>query len=1271
VRRVALGCPGREGQHALAQDPVRSWPITRISRPGRPMMRAIIQTSLRFRVVVIALAAGVLAVGIVQLRQAPVDVLPEFTPPYVEIQTEALGLSAEEVEQLVTVPLEADLLNGTKGVSVLRSESVDGESSIVLLFEPGTDLMDARQLVQEQLTQAHANPNVSQPPQMLQPLSSESRVMMIGLSPAGLSQIRSSVLARWVIRPRLLGVPGVANVAMFGLRDRQLQVLVDPERLRDKRTTLNQVVSTAGNAQLVSPLSFLEASTPGTGGFFETPNQRLHIRHILPTVTPGKLARVPIEGRDGLAGKPLRLGDVSHVVEDHPPLIGDAVVNGRTGLLLVVEKVPGANTLDVTHDVDEALDDLRPGLSGVKVDSSAFRPADFIDEAIGNLTFAVVLGCLLLALVLFAFLFEWRAALICFVAFAVSLTGAALVLSLTESTINAIVFAGLAMAVGVVIDDAVVAVQNIRRRLSQRGEGGGGAATIVREAAADTLSPMGVATLLILLVVLPVFFISGVSGSFFEPVARSYALAVLASMLVALTVTPPLCLMLLPRESRLRRESPLALWNRTRYSDALSRIINRPRVVAAAVVVAALVGVAVIPVLRGPVIPSFKDRDLVVHLDGQPGTAREEMSRIVARASRELRSVPGVSGVAGHVGRAITGDQVVDVNSSELWVKVASDADYDVTKASIENVLKDYAGLNRAVLTYETQRIRDVGAVDDRQAPDAARRSSDLDVLTGADRRPLVVRVYGEDLAVLRQQATRMKQLLSRVDGVVDPRVESVASQPTVAIKVNLETGLAYGIKPGDVRRKVATLLSGIQVGSVFEHAKVFDVVVRAAPSARQGLTDVRRLLIDTPGGGHVRLSDVADVRVRSTPSVIQREASSRRIDVSANVSGRSVGDVKSDVKSRIDDLQFPLEYHAEAIGATTGDAASATRLLGFGIVAAIGIFLLLHAAFESWRLAALAFSTLPIALVGGVLASLIDGTTFSLGALAGLFAIFAIAARNVIALIDHYQRLERLEGKSLGPELVIQGSGERLAPILTTAFATGLALFPFVFLGNRAGFEIVHPMALVILGGLVTSTLLSLFVVPAFYLRLGAGPRPTATSDDEVLHRWRSVGRSTKRRRVTQMNTNLQSRRLPRLVAVGLVLIIASLPLSACGGSPAEEVEPSGDEAAAVEPIKGTDVNRVILTEDAAKRLGVRTASVQRVGGRKVAPDAAVVYAPEGKTFTYASPKPLTFVRREVTVDHISGTKAVLSHGPPVGTAVVTVGSQELYGVENEYEPE
>ena len=1085
------------------------------------MMRWLIGSSIRFRLLVVGVAAAVIAGAVVQLHDEPVDALPEFSPPYVEVQTEALGLSAEEVEQLVTVPLEADLLNGTKGVTVLRSESVPGLSSIVLLFEPGTKISEARQLVQEQLTQAHANPNVSAPPQMLQPVSSESRVMLIGLSSDELTPIQQSVLARWTIRPRLMGVDGVANVSIFGLRDKQLQVLVNPERLKADGVTLNQVIRTAGNAQLVSPLSFLEASTPGTSGFVDTQNQRLQVKHILPTVTPAQLAKVPLEGvatenlqgsaaeggtQTGPAprrnGKALRLGDISRVVEGHPPLIGDAVA-GNGEMLLVVEKFPGANTLEVTHDVDEALEEMKPGLRGMRVDSSLFRPADYVEDAIDNLTLAVIVASVLIALVLFALMFAWRAALICFLSFAASLVAAALVLSVTESTFNALVFAGLAVAVAIVVDDAVVDVENVRRRLGARGDANqvSRAATIL-EAAAEMRSPMGYATLIVALAALPVFFIEGLSGSFFEPLARSYVLAVGASMLVALTLTPALSMLLLSGANG-RRTSPLARWPERRYGAALAGALRKPRVILAGAVLAAVAGLAVIPALSGPVIPTFHDRGYLVHLEGAPGTSRPEMKRVVSRVSRELRAVPGVEDVAAHLGRAVTGDQVVDVNSSEIWVRAKGDADFGKTKSRIEQVVDGYPGFERGVVTYEQQRIRDVAALDDRQSENTASQGVDLDVLTGKDTRPLVVRVYGEDLATLRQQAARVRQVMAGVDGVKNPRVERLPEEPTVVIQVSLAKAQRYGIKPGDVRRAEATLLQGIQVGSLFEKQKVFDVIVRGTPEVRRSLTDIRRLLIDTPGGGHVRLGSVASVRLRPTLEAIPRESSSRRIDVTAGVSGRSAGAVRDDVKRRIRALTFPLEYHAEVIGNPTGTQASAWRLVAFGLVAAIGIFLLLQAAFGSWRLAFALAVSLPLALVGGELAALLAGGTVSLGALAGFLAVFAIAARNAVSLVIHCQRLERHEGIQRGRDLVIRGARDRLAPIVMTASATALAMLPLVVLGTRPGYEVVHPMAIVVLGGLVSSSLLSLFVVPALYLRFG-GVGPSAMAPElELLHRW------------------------------------------------------------------------------------------------------------------------------------------------------------------------
>jgi CzcA family heavy metal efflux pump len=1058
------------------------------------MIRAIVRSSLRFRLLVVGIAAAVLAVGVTQLRDAPVDVLPEFTPPYVEIQTEALGLSAQEVEQLVTVPLEADLLNGVQGVDVIRSKSVPGMSSIVLVFAPGTDVYRGRQLVQERLTQvgAAAFPNVSKPPTLLQPLSSSSRVMMIGLSSNQLSPIEKSVIARWTVRPRLMGVPGVANVAIWGLRDQQIQVQVDPKQLRDRNVTLNQVISTTGNAQVASPVSYLEASTPGTGGFIETPQQRLQVRNVFDKIAdPAELGKVPVEDTGGK----LRLSDVSEIKVDHQPLIGDAVVNDSDGLMLVVEKFPGANTLDVTNGVEEALDKLRPGLSGLRTDTSVFRPATFIEDAIDNLTLMLVIGGVLLALTLAALLFRWRTVLVGLVTIPVSLAAAALVLDAMGESFNAISFAGLAVAMAVVIDEAVVGAENVARRLRQPHDKP--TAAVVLEATHEMRSSLTYATLIALLAILPVAVMEGRPGAFFQPLVLAYALAVAAAMLVALTLTPALSLLLFSRGSAAGGESPLLRSLAGPYGAALSRFLRRPRTALIAAGAAAIVGLAVLPLLGTSLIPSFKDRDVLVRLDGPPGTSNPRMTQIATAVSRELRSLPGVDNVGAHVGRAVTGDQIVDVNSSELSVSIDSDADYDATVASINEVVRGASGVDRNVATYSTQKIRDVGAVNEGNNPV---RDDNLDVLTGSDK-PLVVRLYGQNPAVLEREAAKVRGIVSRVDGVVAPRIERTPVQPTVEIETDLARAQRFGIKPGDVRRAEAALLQGIQVGSVFQQQKVFEVIVQGVPETRASVSSVRNLLVDRPGGGQVRLGQVADVRIVRTPIVIDRDAVSRRLDVEADVSGRSLGSVASEVEDRLANVSFPLEYHAEVLTATTGEEINGGQMLAFAIAAAIAAFLLLQAAFRSWRLAVLAFLTLPVALVGGVLAALIGGAELSLGSLIGFLALFGLAARTGMVLIRHLQDLEQ-EGESFGPKLVERGARERLGPILTSATATALVMLPFVIAGAMPGLEIVHPMAVVILGGLVTATLLSLFVLPALYLRFG-GRAAKLSPEEELMQRW------------------------------------------------------------------------------------------------------------------------------------------------------------------------
>ena len=918
---------------------------------------------------------------------------------------------------------------------------------------------------------------------------------MIGLSSNELSPIERSVIARWTVRPRLMGVPGVANVAIWGMRDQQLQVQVDPERLRDRNVTLPQVIKTAGNAQAVSSLSFLEGSTPGTGGFIDTPQQRLQVRNVLDQIAnPDALGKVPVEETGGR----LRLTDVADIRIGHQPLIGDAVVNDRDGLLLVVEKFPGASTLEVTHGVEEALDELQPGLSGLRTDTSVFRPATLIDDAIDNLTLTLIIAGLLLALVVAAFLFQWRAVLIALVTLPVSLVAAALVLDLLGESFNAISFAGLAVAIAVVIDDAVVSAENVARRLrAQRADGrDGSTAEVVLQASHEMRSPLAYATLIALLAVVPLAIMEGRPGAFFEPLALAYALAVAAAMLVALTLSPALSLMLFSRGSPGGRESPLLRPLAARYLGALSRVVHRPRAALIAAAAAVVVGLALLPLLGTSLIPSFKDRDLLVRLDGEPGTSNPRMTRIATDLSRELRAIPGVDNVGAHVGRAVTGDQVVDVNSGELWVSIDSSADYDATVASIDDVVDRTRGVDREVVSYSAQKIRDVGALG--QA-DKGVSGNDLNVLTGSDD-PLVVRVYGQDLATLRREARKLHRIVSQVDGVANPRLELPVTQPTIEIETDLDRAQRFGVKPGDVRRAAATLVQGIQVGSVFEQQKVFEVVVKGVPATRNSVSSVRNLLIDGPDGGHLRLSQVADVQVAPRPIVIDRDAVSRHVDIVAGVSGRSLGSVATEIQDRLAKVSFPLEYHAEVLQETTGEELGGTQMIAFAIAAAIAAFLLLQAAFRSWRLATLVLLTLPVALVGGVPAALIGGE-LSLGSLIGFLALLGLAARTGVVLIRHFQDLER-EGESFGPELIERGARDRFVPLLTSALATAVVMLPFVIAGSRPGLEVVHPMAVVVLGGLVTSILLSLFVLPTLYLRFG-GRQPAASPEEDLLQRW------------------------------------------------------------------------------------------------------------------------------------------------------------------------
>jgi Cu/Ag efflux pump CusA len=1040
------------------------------------MLRSILGWSLRYRLLMLGVGAAFVLFGATQLPNMPVGTVPEFAPPYVEVQTEALGLSADEVEQLITVPLEADLLQGVAFLDEIHSRSVTGLSSIVMHFEPGTDVFRARQVVSERLTQAHALPHVSKPPTMIQPLSSTSRLMMISLASKGVSMIDMSVLAQWTIRPRLMSVPGVANVAIWGMRERQLQVLVDPAKLQSQRITLQQVIETTGNSLWVSPLTFLDASTPGTGGFIDTPNQRLGVHHVFPVRTPDDLARIVIPP-DETGGRVVTLGDVAAVIEDHQPLIGDAIVGDGPGLMLVVEKFPDADTADVTRAVEKAMTALAPGMAGITVDTTVFRPATYIEEAIGNVAIALLVALLLAGGALMALLRGWRPAVIALVSIVLSVLASAVVLYLLGATANAISLAGLVLGALVVVDDTVTGTDTILRRL-RRPDGshaGWSVRSIIIEAVASTRAATTYTWLIIGLALVPLLLLAGVAGSFLPPLLAAYAVASLVGILVAITLTPALAALLLSQAQQPRRESGAARRLSSGYRSALTAVLARSRAIVAmgvvlTVAVVAAAGALVARPTDASFVPQLKERDLLIEVGAAPGTSAEELQRIAARAGTELRAVPGVRNVGGHIGRAVTSDQVVGTDAGAIWVTIDRAADHAATERAIEDVLAGYPGLSLRLATYTSERI---------------------DAVLDSPQRDVVVRVYGQEQGVLRQKADEVSAALASVPGLRDVAVDLPVDQPTLEIEVDLPAAERLGLKPGDVRRATTTLLSGLEVGLIFEEQKVFQVVVWGAPEVRTSLDTIRDLPIQTGSGAYVPLSQVAHVEIAPSQSVVQREGVFRYLDIGGTVSGRDLGAVLNDVHGAVAGIAFPFEYRAEVLGSAAERQALLYRLLAVIAGVIVGILLLFQAAFSSWRRATGVLLTLPAGLLGGVAVIWLLGGTVTIALVAGLIAVAAFAVRHGILMVEGYQRLERAPGAAFDPDLILEGAQARFSPLLSSAAVVALVVAPMAVLGGEAGLEMLRPMAAVAIGGLVTTTLVALFVLPVVVLSTGPSPEP------------------------------------------------------------------------------------------------------------------------------------------------------------------------------------
>ncbi|WP_020167329.1 MULTISPECIES: efflux RND transporter permease subunit [Methylotenera] len=1022
------------------------------------MLNKLIHSAVKARLLVLFLSALLIAIGINTIKKAPLDVFPEFAPVKVEIQTEAPGLSTLEAEQLISMPLE-QALNGTPKLKTLRSKSVLGLSSVVLIFEDGTDINQARQFVQERLTLAASKlPSVARPPVLMPPLSSLSRVLKIGISSKTLSQMDISALTMWTIRPRLMSVPGVANVAVWGQRDKQLQILINPDRLRASGVSLQQVIKASGDAASIE-----------SGGFVDTPNQRIAIRHTNLTAKPTELAATVVDFKNGA---PIRLGDIADITVGSPPPIGDAVINQGDGLLLIVEKHPNANTIEVTKNLESALAELKPALTGLEIDSTIFRPATFIERAIQNLQKALLIGAVLVALILMVFLRNKRAALISICAIPLSLITAVLVLTALNISINTMVIAGLVIALGEVVDDAIIDVENIIRRLNLNKQLASPKSklSVIVSASLEVRSAVVYATMIVMVVFLPVLFLDGIAGAFFRPLAMAYLLAIFASLLVALIVTPALSYLLLDGETH-SQEMPVVLWLRQQYARTLDIVLARPKKIFIATAIVFLTTGFGSLFLGSEFLPDFKETDFLMHFLERPGASIEQMKKMSVRASHDLLAIPGVNNFGAHIGRAEAADEVVGPNFTELWVSIDPKVDYQKTVAAIQHAMHGYSGIFTDVQTYLKERSKEV--------------------LSGTSA-SIVVRLFGPDLDVLRKQAEAIKQTMQSVDGISDLKVEPQVLIPQIEIRLKHDVAQRYGINTNDIRKVTSPILKGTKVGEIYESQQKVDVVVLGSAETKLDLSAIQNLAIDTAFGTQLRIKDVADVYFIGMPNEIKREAVSRRIDVLANAKGRDLGSVAAEVQQKVSAMSFPSGYYPQFLGEHIAQKDAANKLLSLSLVVLLTIIFIVYIDFKSYRHTLVFLLSLPFAIVGGVMGVFISGGVVSLGSIVGFIAVLGIAARNGILLISHYRHLAIDEKLQYGIELIKRGSNERLIPILMTALATTLALLPIVIKGPISGYEIEYPLAVVVVSGLLTSTVLNLILLPAIFLRFGGGNAQT-----------------------------------------------------------------------------------------------------------------------------------------------------------------------------------
>ena len=1038
------------------------------------MLTWLVTFSLRFRGIVVALACVVLGYGIYTAMHAKLDVFPDFVPPQVTVQTESPGLSPEQVEELVTQPLESGL-GGLVGVETMRSESIQGLSIITLVFADGTDIFRARQLLAEKLNEAATRlPTGVRAPKMSPLVSATMDILKIGLTSEKLSPMELRSFADWTLKPRLLAVPGVAKCSAFGGAVRQLQIQVLPERLLAYGLAMTDVLNAA------------RVSTGVLGaGYIDTPNQRVVIQTEGQTLTPAMLANVVVT--TGSNGTPVRLRDVARVVDGAEPKFGECLVMGRPGVLLTMSGQFGANTLEVTRALETALAEMKPVFEkeGILLYPALHRPATFVESSLDNIRFSLLLGAVLVTVVLFLFLGNIRTAFISLTAIPLSLLTAIIVLDRLGVSLNTITLGGLAIAIGEVVDDAIIDVENILRRLreNQTLAVPRSLFRVILDASLEVRTAVVYATFVVALVFLPVLTLTGLQGAFFAPLALSYIIAILASLAVALTLTPALSFLLFRRGVKNSEEPRLQLALKNGYTRVLRRLAGHPGVVIGLAVVVCLAAALKLPGFGKEFLPEFREGHFVLAVSMAPGSSLEEMLRVGGGISRALLANTNIATVEQQIGRAEQGEDPWGPHRSEFHValKKTSGEEQEAVEKEIQGLLEGIPGIQFEVMTFLGDRIGES---------------------ISGETQPVVINIFGADLDALDSAAQDIKGVLENVPGAAEVQLKSPPGAPRMSVKLLPERLVALGFRPVEVLDAIQTAYQGTVVAQIFEGNRVRDVAVILDENERRDPERLGELMLRNATGLRVPLKQLAAVFPSSGRPNIMHEGARRRQVVACSVEGTDVGSVVDEAKKRIATrVNLPAGVYLEFTGAAEAAEKAQRQLLLHSSIGAAGVFMLLFAVFKTWRRLALVLANVPFALVGGVGALFFCGLVeeemgaLSIGSLVGFVTLFGITMRNSIMMISHFDHLVREEGMTWGLETAVRGASERLAPILMTALVTALGLLPLALGSGEAGREIEGPMAIVILGGLVTSTVLNLFVLPTLALRYGKFEKTTETA--------------------------------------------------------------------------------------------------------------------------------------------------------------------------------